>query len=131
MIPLPYFCFCFFHCNANRAFTQPLPPLSISGKQIIIRENERHTATEEDVYRMDIQKIISDLVSKLTGNKDLIASFTSDPLGSIKNLLGSDLDPSMLSDVVKGVTSGLGDLTGDAGQQASGILDRIKGLFGK
>jgi len=80
---------------------------------------------------MDIQKMISDLVSKLTGNKDLIAKFTSDPLGSIKNLLGIDLDPSMLSDVVQGVTSKLGDLTGDAGQQASGILNKIKGLFGK
>ena len=28
---------------------------------------------------MDIQKIISDLVAKLTGNKDLIASFDLEP----------------------------------------------------
>lgn len=80
---------------------------------------------------MDIQKIISDLIGKLTGNKDLIAKFTSDPLGAIKELLGIDLDPSQLNDVVKGVTSGLGDLTGDVGKEASGILDKIKGLFGK
>lgn len=80
---------------------------------------------------MDIQKIISDLIGKLTGNKDLIARFTSDPLGAIKELLGIDLDPSQLNDVVKGVTSGLGDLTGDVGKEASGILDKIKGLFGK
>ena len=33
---------------------------------------------------MDIQKIITDLVGKLTGNKDLISKFTSDPLSIIK-----------------------------------------------
>ena len=84
---------------------------------------------------MDIQKIISDLVAKLTGNKDLIAGFTADPLKSIKDLLGIDLDPSMLSEVVKGVTGMLGGAAGsavkDAAKKGSGILDKIKGLFGK
>ena len=79
---------------------------------------------------MDIQKIIGDLVGKLTGNKDLIAKFTSNPLGIIKDLLGIDLDPAQLSEVVKGVTSQLGDLTGEAGKQAGGILGKIKSLFG-
>lgn len=77
---------------------------------------------------MDIQKIISDLVSKLTGNKDLIAKFTSDPLSVIKDLLGIDLDASQIADVVKGVTSQLG---GDAAEQAGGILAKIKRIFGK
>ena len=77
---------------------------------------------------MDIQKIISDLVGKLTGNKDLIAKFTSDPLKAIKDLLGIDLDPSMLDDVVKGVT---GQLGGSAAKEASGFLAKIKALFGK
>ena len=79
---------------------------------------------------MDIQKIISDLVTKLTGNKDLIAKFTADPLAAVKNLLGIDLDPSQLSEVVKGVTSKIGDLSGDAAKEAGGILGKIKGLFG-
>lgn len=80
---------------------------------------------------MDIQKIISDLVAKLTGNKDLIAKFTSNPLGIIKDLLGIDLDPSKLSDVVKGVTDQLGDITGDATKEAGGILNKIVGVFKK
>lgn len=80
---------------------------------------------------MDIQKIISDLVSKLTGNKDLIAQFTSDPLKAIKDLLGIDLDPSKIGEVVKGVTGQLGDITGDAAKEAGGILDKIKSLFSK
>ncbi len=76
---------------------------------------------------MDIQKIISDLVAKLTGNKDLIAKFTSNPLSVIKDLLGIDLDPSKVSEVVKGVTSQLG---GETAQKAGGILGKIKSLFG-
>lgn len=79
---------------------------------------------------MDIQKIISDLVGKLTGNKDLIAKFTSDPLTVIKDLLGIDLDVSQLGEVVKGVTGQLGDITGDAAKQAGGILSKIKSVFG-
>ena len=80
---------------------------------------------------MDIQKIISDLVNKLTGNKDLIAQFTSDPLKFIKDLLGIDLDPSKISEVVKGVTGQLSDLTGDAAKSADGVLGKIKSLFSK
>ncbi len=80
---------------------------------------------------MDIQKVISDLVNKLTGNKDLIAQFTSDPLKVIKDLLGIDLDPSKISEVVKGVTGQLGDITGDAAKSADGVLGKIKSLFSK
>ncbi len=80
---------------------------------------------------MDIQKIISDLVAKLTGNKDLISAFTSDPLKAVKDLLGIDLDAGQLTDVVKGVTSALGISAGDALKEGSSILDKIKGLFGK
>ena len=87
---------------------------------------------------MDLQKIISDLVSKLTGNNDLIAKFTSNPLGIIKDLLGIDLDPSLLNDVVKGVTSKLGDLgslagglADNVGKDVGGILGKIKGVLGK
>ena len=79
---------------------------------------------------MDIQKIISDLVAKLTGNKDLIAKFTSDPLSVIKDLLGIDLDPSKVAEVVKGVTSKLGDLSGDAAKAGEGFLGKIKSFFG-
>ena len=79
---------------------------------------------------MDIQKIITELVGKLTGNTDLIAKFTSDPLSLIKELLGVDLDASQLTEVVKGVTQQLGNLTGDASGAAEGILDKVKGLFG-
>lgn len=79
---------------------------------------------------MDIQKIISDLVAKLTGNKDLIAKFTADPLSAIKELLGIDLDPSKLNEVVKGVTAQVGGVSGDVAKEAGGFVDKIKGFFG-
>ena len=80
---------------------------------------------------MDIQKIISELIPKLTGNKDLIAQFTKDPLGAIKELLGIDLDKDQLDAVVKGVTEKLGGDVGDVVKESKGLLDKIKSLFGK
>ena len=79
---------------------------------------------------MDIQKIISDLVAKLTGNKDLIAKFTKDPIAAIKDLLGIDIDKNQVGEIVKGVTSQLGDLSGDVLKEGTGFLAKIKKLFG-
>ncbi len=80
---------------------------------------------------MDLQKVISDLVSKLTGNTDLIAKFTSNPLEAIKDLLGIDLDAEQLAQVVKGVQSALGSDAGEALAQGKSILDKVKGIFSK
>ena len=80
---------------------------------------------------MDIQKIIKDLVAKLTGNKDLIASFTKDPVKAVKDLLGIDIGGDQVSEIVKGVTSQLGDLSGDIAKEGGGILNKIMGVFGK
>ena len=79
---------------------------------------------------MDIQKIISDLVSKLTGHKDLIAKFTADPVKAVKDLLGIDINQSQVAEIVKGVTSKLGDLSGDAAKAGEGFLGKIKSFFG-
>ena len=79
---------------------------------------------------MDIQKIISDLVAKLTGHKDLIAKFTADPAGAIKSLLGIDVDRSQISAIVKGVTDQLGDLSGSVAKEGAGFLGKIKKFFG-
>ncbi len=79
---------------------------------------------------MDIQKIIKDLVAKLTGNKDLISKFTADPISAIKDLLGIDIDKNQVSEIVKGVTSQLGDLSGDVVKEGTGFLAKIKKLFG-
>ena len=80
---------------------------------------------------MDIQKIISDLVGQLTGNKDLIAKFTSNPLETVKELAGVDLDASQLEEVVKGVTDKLGSAPADIVKEGKSFIEKIKGLFCK
>ncbi len=79
---------------------------------------------------MDLQKIISDLIEKLTGNKKLTKSFGENPLETVKSLLGSvNLDPEQLKAVVEGVTAKLN--LENAVKDGGGILAKIKGLFGK
>ena len=80
---------------------------------------------------MDIQKIISDLVAKLISNKDLIAKFTANPLESVKELAGVDLDASQLEEVVKGVTEKLGSAPAEAVKEGKGFIEKIKALFKK
>ena len=70
---------------------------------------------------MDIQKIISDIVSKITGNNDLIKQFNLDPAAMIKKLTGFDVNADQLKQIVEGVTKALG----------SGALSEKKGLLAK
>ena len=80
---------------------------------------------------MDIQKIISDLVAKVTGNNDLIKKLTSDPASTIKELTGLDVDASQIKEIIDGVTKALGDNAGDIVKEGKGLLDKVKSIFGK
>jgi len=80
---------------------------------------------------MDIQKIISDIIAKVTGNNDLIQKFTSDPAAIIKQLTGFEVNADQLKDIVAGVTKALGSGAGDLMKEGSGLLNKIKNLFGK
>ena len=80
---------------------------------------------------MDIQKIISELVVKLTGKNDLIAKFTSDPGKIIKDLTGFDVSADQIKEIVAGVSKALGIDAGKALEQGKGLLAKLKSLFGK
>ena len=80
---------------------------------------------------MDIQKIISDLVAKVIGNSDLLKKLTSDPAATIKDLLGIDVDADQIKEILAGVQKALGDNAGDLLKEGHGLLDKIKGFFGK
>ncbi len=80
---------------------------------------------------MDIQKIISDVAAKLTGNNDLIAQFTKDPGAIIKKITGLDVNLDQIKEIVAGVTARLGINAEDALKEGKGLLDKVKGLFGK
>ncbi len=77
---------------------------------------------------MDIQKIISDIAKKISGNDTLIKSFTSDPIKAVKDLLGLDISADQIGEIVSGVTKLLGQSA--AGKAKNGLLDKIKGVLG-
>lgn len=72
---------------------------------------------------MDIKEKIAELVQKITGNKDLLAKFKADPIGTVKGILGNiDLPNDQLSAIVDGVKAKINlDAAGDL----------LGGLFGK
>ena len=88
-------------------------------------DGKEHVSKGKSFYRTDL------IVRTNQEWKDLIAKFTADPLGAIKELLGIDLDKSQVDDVVKGVTSQLGGLSGDAVKEGKSLLDKIKAFFGR
>ena len=79
---------------------------------------------------MDIQKIISDVVAKLTSNPDLIKSFLANPVEMLEKTFGIDLPDDQINQVIEGVKGKI-DLSNIDLGQASGLLDKIKGLFGR
>ena len=74
---------------------------------------------------MDIEKIINDVLAKLKMDDKLKASFLTDPVGTLEKTLGIDLPDEQIKQVIDGIKGKLGEVA------AGGILDKIKGLFGK
>ena len=54
---------------------------------------------------MDIQKIIADVVARLTSNPDLIKSFLSNPVQLLEKTFGIDLPDDQINKVIEGVKS--------------------------
>ena len=66
---------------------------------------------------MDIQKIISEIVARITGKSDLIAAFTKDPIAAVKDLLGIDIDADQIQEIISGVTTRLNLTAAKAGEE--------------
>ena len=79
---------------------------------------------------MDIQKIITDVVSKLKADPQLIKNFVADPVKTLEKTLGIDLPDEQINQVIEGVKSKIDLSKIDLGQ-ATGLLGKLKGLFGK
>lgn len=79
---------------------------------------------------MDIQKIISDVVAKLTGNPELIKSFIANPVQTLEKTFGIDLPDDQINQVIDGVKEKI-DLSKFDVKDAAGLLGKLKGLFGK
>ena len=82
---------------------------------------------------INLEQLIDQVVEKLTGNKNTVAQFKKDPMGTVKKILGNiDLDNEMLEKIVTAVKGkiNLDELAGKAGGLKN-ILGKLKGLFGK
>ena len=79
---------------------------------------------------MDIQKTIADVVAKLTSNPDLIKSFISNPVQLLEKTFGIDLPDDQINQIIEGVKGKL-DLGNIDLKEATGLLGKLKGLFGK
>ena len=79
---------------------------------------------------MDIEKIIGEVVAKLTGNPDLIKSFLSNPVQLLEKTFGIDLPDDQINQIIEVVKGKLDLGSLDVGQ-AAGLLGKLKGLFGK
>ena len=65
------------------------------------------------------------LVKNITGDKDLLASFTKDPIGTLEKKLGIDLPDEQINQLIKLIKEKLGD----AGTKT--LLQKILGFFKK
>ena len=75
----------------------------------------------------DITKYAEQVISKITGNNEMISRFKSNPAKTVTDLLGIKLDDNIIQSIIKLVTSKL-----DLGELAKkgGLLDKIKKLLG-
>ena len=78
---------------------------------------------------MDIKATIEQLVNKIKGDPQMLGSFKSDPVGTVKKLVGGGIDDASASKVADGVGAQLD--AGSAMDQAKSALGGIKGLFGR
>lgn len=81
----------------------------------------------------NLEQLIDQVVEKLTGNKNTVAQFKKDPMGTVKKILGNiDLDNEVLEKIVEAVKGkiNLDELAGKAGGLKN-ILGKLKGIFGK
>ncbi len=79
---------------------------------------------------MDTQKIITDVVAKLKADPSLLKNFAADPVKTLESLTGIDLPDDQINAVIDGIKGKI-DLGGVDLKEATGLIDKIKGIFGK
>ena len=82
---------------------------------------------------MDIQKIINDVVAKLTANPELIKKFLADPVKLLEKTFNIDLPDEQINQVIDGVKGKIDLSKFDLGdvKKATGILGWLKKLLGR
>jgi len=78
---------------------------------------------------MDIQKIITEALQKLTADSDLKDKFLASPTEVLESIVKVDLPDEQIDAVVKGIMAKLN--VDEAVGKAKGVLGSLKNLFGK
>ncbi len=78
---------------------------------------------------MDIQKIITDVVAKLTADDNLLENFQKNPTKVLEKLVGVDLPDDKIDPIIEGIKAKLN--LDDLAEKAEGIMGALGGLFGK
>jgi len=89
---------------------------------------EPDSENKED-FRMDIQKIINDVVAKLKADDKLLENFKTNPTKVLEKLVNIDLPDDKIDPIVKGIMAKLN--LDDLAEKAEGIMGALGGLFGK
>ena len=74
---------------------------------------------------MDVKAKVEEIVGKIKGDPGLAKNFQSNPEKTIESLIGVDIPDGVLEQVISGVKAAF------AGDKASGIVDKITGIFKK
>ena len=78
---------------------------------------------------MDIQKIISEVLKKLTNDKTLKNDFLANPVKVLEKLTGLDLPDDQINAIIAGIKAKLD--VDDIADKAKGVMGALGGLFGK
>ena len=81
----------------------------------------------------EIMDKVKEAVEKLQSDDGLMDNFKSDPIKTIEGLIGIDLPDEQLkniADMVKAKLDPNGSVVENMENQAEGIIDKVKGLFG-
>ena len=81
----------------------------------------------------EIMDKIKEAVEKLKSDEGLMDSFKSDPVKTVENLIGIDLPDEQLkniTDMIKATLDPNGSVVENLENQAEGIINKVKGLFG-
>ena len=88
---------------------------------------------------MDIEKLAAQVLGSIKDDKNQLNEFSADPIKLVRSILGNDIADDIIRKVIALVTTQLGegamnvakDVAGKAAEDKGGILDGLKGLFGK
>ena len=81
----------------------------------------------------EIMDKVKEAVEKLQSDDGLMDNFKSDPIKTVEGLIGIDLPDEQLkniADMVKAKLDPNGSVVENLENQAEGIIDKVKGLFG-